>query len=202
MERADLALWIVEAVEQRAEQVLARVPDWLWDGESLPVPLDAIADTHFGLLIREMENEEMRRLPGAPALAEGGKLSGLLLSGPGEIWVNAEEAAQWPQRRRFTIAHELGHYELHCDDDRSLFCRSSTVLEDEEDRPPPEPREDEANVFAAALMMPARLMREHYARLRKQPERDCFMEMCELFGASTKAMGRRLHSAVPRADQA
>jgi hypothetical protein len=202
MERADLALWIVQAVEQRAEQVLARVPDWLWDGESLPVPLDAIADSHFGLLIREMENEEMRRLPGAPALAEGGKLSGLLLSGPGEIWVNAEEAAQWPQRRRFTIAHELGHYELHCDDDRSLFCRSSTVLEDEEDRPPPEPREDEANVFAAALMMPARLMREHYARLRKQPERDCFMEMCELFGASTKAMGRRLHSAVPRADQA
>jgi hypothetical protein len=192
----------VEEIERRAEELLARIPDWLWNGETLPVPLDVIADSHFGLLIREMEPDEMRRLPGAPTLGEGQKLSGLLLSGPGEIWVNADEAAQWPQRRRFTIAHELGHYELHCDDDRSLFCRSSSVVEDEADRPTSEPREDEANVFAAALMMPAHLVREHYARLRKQPEKDCFIEMCQLFGASTKAMGRRLHAAVPRGDQA
>jgi IrrE N-terminal-like domain len=188
----------MEEIERRADELLARIPDWLWNGERLPVPIDAIADTHFGLLIREVEDQEMRRLPGAPKLAEGQKLSGLLLSGPGEIWVNAEEAAQWPQRRRFTIAHEIGHYELHCEDDRSLFCRSATVIEDEEQPPPAEPRENEANVFAAALMMPAHLMREHYARLREQPEKDCFWEMCQLFGASTKAMGRRLHTAIPR----
>jgi hypothetical protein len=158
----------MEEIEHRAEEALSRVPDWLWNGESLPVPLDAIADTHYGLLIREVENEEMRRLPGAPTLAGGQSISGLLLSGPGEIWVNAEEAAQWPQRRRFTIAHELGHNELHREDDRSLFCRSTTVVEDDEARPPLETREEEANVYAAALMMPTHLMREHYARLRAQ----------------------------------
>ena len=187
----------MQEIERRAEEVLARIPDWLWNGESLPVPLDAIADTHYGLLIREVDDEDMRRLPGAPTLVGDQTLSGLLLSGPGEIWVNSDEAAQWPQRRRFTIAHELGHYELHCDDERSLFCRSTTVVEDDAERPPLEATEDEANAFAAAMLMPAHLISEHYARLRQQPEKDCFIEMCRLFGASTKAMGRRLHTAVP-----
>lgn len=51
----------------------------------------------------------MGTAPGAPALAHGQSLSGLLLPVRGEIWVNAEEARQWPPRRRFTIGHELGH---------------------------------------------------------------------------------------------
>ena len=39
-------------VEERAAQVLERVPPWLWDGEALPVPVEDIADSVFGLLIR------------------------------------------------------------------------------------------------------------------------------------------------------
>jgi hypothetical protein len=31
-------------VQERAEQILADVPAWLWDGARLPVPVEQIAD--------------------------------------------------------------------------------------------------------------------------------------------------------------
>src|ERR671916_3057963 len=137
-------------VEERAEQVLAAAPGYVWDGERLPVPIEDLVDSVYGLLVRDVE--DMTTAPGAPPLAEGQALSGLLLPTRGEIWVNAEEARLWPPRRRFTIGHELGHWELHRDLQRSLFCRSTTVTEDK--RPSVPDIEEEASRFAAALLMP------------------------------------------------
>ena len=82
--------------------------------------------------------------------------------------MNAEEARQWPGRRRFTIGHELGHWVMHREPgQQSLFCRHASV--DEEDQDDADDRsasiEQEANAFAAALTMPAHLIREHYERL-------------------------------------
>ena len=114
-------------VEERAEQVLASVPGYVWDGERLPVPIEDIVDSVYGLLVRDVE--DMRSAPGAPALAEGQALSGLLLPARGEIWVNADEARQWPPRRRFTIGHELGHHVMHNTGQQSLFCRRTSVDE-------------------------------------------------------------------------
>jgi hypothetical protein len=180
-------------IEARAEEVLANVPDWLWNGEEVPVPVDDIADTCFGLLIREVE--EMSWAPGAPELAPGQTLSGLLLAGPGEIWVNAAEAKEWPGRRRFTIGHELGHWVMHREPgQQSLFCRKAAVDPDAADDDDSLSIEDEANIFAAALTMPGRLIRERYAQLKG--EKDCHARMCELFAASGAAMGRRLHTAI------
>ena len=99
-------------VEERAEAVLAPLPTYVWDGDTLPVPVEDIADTQFGLLVRDVE--DMASAPGAP-LVEHHALSGLLLPARGEIWVNAHEAKQWPPRRRFTIGHELGHWVMHRD---------------------------------------------------------------------------------------
>ncbi len=129
----------MEEVERRAEAVLEQVPSWIWDGESLPVPIEEIADTCFGLYVRDVE--DLTAAPGAPELEPGQTLSGLLLADRGEIWVNADEARQWPPRRRFTIGHELGHWVMHRTGQQSLFCRSATVQPDE-DRPPrpPSPR--------------------------------------------------------------
>ncbi len=193
-----------EELERRAEALLAEVPGYIWDGESLPVPIEEIADTHVGLLIRDVE--DLATAPGAPELAPDQSLSGLLLAAEGEIWVNASEGKQWPPRRRFTIAHELGHWRLHQKPGQeALFCRKAVVSED--DGAPPEqakqakpkrkklpPIENEANVFAAALLMPRHLMREHYERLKHQE--DCHRRLCKLFGASQIAMGKRLHTAI------
>jgi IrrE N-terminal-like domain len=180
----------MEEIERRAEAVLAAVPDWIWNGEELPVPIEDIADSYFGLQVRDVE--DLSQAPGAPELPEGQSLSGLLLASAGEIWVNADEARQWPPRRRFTIGHELGHWCLHRTTEDALFCRSATVQPDEArgSQVPRPPVEEEASLFAAAVLMPAKLITEHY-------ESGCdFFALCDHFGVSGAAMGRRLHATI------
>jgi hypothetical protein len=183
------------AIETRAEAVLAGVPDWLWSGETLPVPVEDIADSCFGLHVRDVD--DLRAAPGVPELEDTKGLSGLLLPSVGEIWVNGHESQQWPGRRRFTISHELGHWCLHRTDG-AVWCRRHAIDPPEgEDAPRPArpPAEAEADEFAAALLMPDHLVRRHYERLRGKP--DLFPRLCEMFGASGAAMGRRLHRVVP-----
>ena len=161
----------MQGIEESAERVLARVPEWIWDGETLPVPVERIADSWFGLLVREVD--DLAGAPGAPVLASGQSFSGLLLPGLGEIWVNAAEAREWPPRRRFTIGHELGHWCVHREgpSDGAVYCREASVAEAapvaSDVRPARAPEEEEANLFAAALLMPARLVRREYQRDRE-----------------------------------
>ena len=179
-----------EEIEQRAEAILAGVPPWVWDGESLPVPVEDIADSCFNLLVREFS--DLGAAPGAPVLTEGKTLSGLLLPDRGEIWVNALEASRAPARRRFTICHEIGHWCMHRDgghDQRPVFCRSATVGPDVAEATGSD-TEEEAQIFAAAMLMPARLVRQHYKRGMD------FWAFCDRFGASGQAMGRRLHRVI------
>lgn len=163
------------------------------------MPIEDIAESWFGLHIREVD--DLSAAPGCPPLAEGQSLSGLLLPSPGEIWINKAEAQEWPGRRRFTIAHELGHWVMHRTGQQSLFCRKTSVAEDDgggatadklaSARPPLPPTEQEANAFAAAILMPPELMRHHYSGTKKD-----FDRMCALFGSSRAAMGKRLHAVI------
>ena len=54
--------------------------------------------------------------------------------------------------------------------------------------------EAEADEFAAALLMPARLIRRHYERIGTRPDR--FQLLCTAFGASGAAMSRRLRRVI------
>lgn len=58
------------------------------------------------------------------------------------------------ERRRFTVAHELGHHMLHRNHDPSSL-------------PPDHPFELEANAFAAELLVPEEWMRERWSELRR-----------------------------------
>ncbi|MFM9045561.1 MAG: ImmA/IrrE family metallo-endopeptidase [Solirubrobacterales bacterium] len=179
-------------VEARVGAILEGVPDYIWNGEELPVPVEKIVSNTFGLLIREVED-----MTEAPGLEEerSTNVSGLLLTGPGEIWVNAAEARQWEGRKRFTICHELGHYVIHQDSlEPTVFCRRIEVVDEGEPGPGDDPRaelEREADAFAAALLMPAALVAERRAALD-----DDLAALCAEFGASEKAMRYRLQ-AVP-----
>jgi hypothetical protein len=187
---------VKRSVEQRAERELARVPDWIWNGETLPVPVEHIADSCFGLQVRDVS--DLSAAPGVPSLAPGQSLSGLLLPGLGEIWVNEGEARDWPARRRFTIGHELGHWCLHRTAG-AVWCRSHEVDPPERAETPRRaypPEESEANEFAAAVLMPAELVRRHYERLRRRDPDGCFGALCRIFGASGAAMSRRLRQVV------
>jgi uncharacterized protein DUF955 len=173
----------VKEIEKRAEAVLATVPDWIWNGEELPVPVEDIADTCFGLLVRDVE--DLGTAPGAPALGEGQAISGLLLASTGEIWVNALESQEWPPRRRFTIGHELGHWVMHRDGQQALFCRRTTV--DETVTLPARDIEEEASAFAAALLMPQWLFVREHARCGGD-----VAALCAIFGTSNAATERRV----------
>ena len=179
-------------VEARADAILEGVPDYIWNGEELPVPVEKIVSNTFGLLIREVED-----MTEAPGLEEerSTNVSGLLLTGPGEIWVNAAEARQWEGRKRFTICHELGHYVIHQDSlEPTVFCRRIEVVDGAEPGPVEDPRaelEREADAFAAALLMPAALVAARRVALD-----DDLAALSAEFGASEKAMRYRLQ-AVP-----
>ncbi len=73
-------------IEKIAQSFLASVPRYIWDGVGLPVPIEEIADSYAGLLVRDVV--DLTTAPGAPLLAGGQSLSGLLLPARGEIWVN------------------------------------------------------------------------------------------------------------------
>lgn len=57
-----------------------------------------------------------------------------------------------PVRRRFTIAHELGHFLLGHD-----IGKNDDVVDEDFDKPLP--KEREANIFASCILMPANWIR-------------------------------------------
>lgn len=100
--------------------------------------------------------------------------------------------AEGPQRRRFTAAHELGHYLLHRDLMEGQGHLDRLYSEGGRDNPyaPLSPtHEVEANKFAAALLMPAGPLRRRY-----DPDADNVDELADLCGVSKAAMKIRLKS--------
>jgi hypothetical protein len=80
---------------------------------------------------------------------------GRLLRGPRKGIATVDDAIAQPGKKRFVIAHELGHFELHRDDD-IFVCDEAAFLDWHRNRP----QETEANVFAAELLMPSRLFQQ------------------------------------------
>lgn len=157
--------------DARANALLRRYLD-VYGGPELPVPVESIAEDLVGLRVVE---------------TEGLDCSGLLVPAERRIWVNAREAAESPARRRFTIAHELGHWVCQVLEGRwqPVFCR--TVEAPESGKYPPAERE--ANVFAAELLMPEPAVRSAFG------EDDSVEGLAERFGVSQEAMRWRLFNA-------
>jgi Zn-dependent peptidase ImmA (M78 family) len=81
------------------------------------------------------------------------------------IWLDRAECARSAGRRRFTIAHECGHWILHIAGlDDTVCCRPEDVSEQTEDDREAlrllQRREAEANAFACELLMPEPLVIE------------------------------------------
>jgi hypothetical protein len=131
-------------------------------GGAPPVPVERVAGSLLGLFIDEAE--DIRALPGAPT--DQGRLSGMLDAEEMVVWVDRGEARRSPGRRRFTIAHEIGHLVLHVPVVKGAFYdRPADIREIEDDAadkelPELRRREREANVFARELLMPERLVNE------------------------------------------
>lgn len=101
-----------------------------------------------------------------------------------EIRVNKYEV---PERQRFTVAHELGHFLLHRDDIGqgvvdSVMYRSALTSR----------KEVEANRMAADIVMPADLIRREAVALVDVPPMEKAARLASLFKVSAPAMRVRL----------
>ena len=95
-----------------------------------------------------------------------------------------------PYRKRFTIAHELGHHFLHLlhdgefvDSEADLFRQSH---EDHKEITSDRRREIQANMFAAALLMPADEVVKNWQKTRSVED------LARIFNVSPSAMGFRI----------
>jgi hypothetical protein len=130
----------------------------------LPVPVESIAEDLLGLHVDEEQLE----------------VSGLLLPAERRVLVNSEEP---PARRRFTLAHELGHWVCQVLEGHAapVYCRAADLLPEAD-----KALEREANVFAAELLMPEPAVRSRFA--------GSTAACAEAFGVSEEAMRWRLYN--------
>ena len=140
----------------------------------LPIDVKQVAQAHE-IEVREETN--------------GGDISGFLMR-KGNQSVIGVNASHHPNRQRFTIAHELGHYFLHQFEGVHLdktFHRSglsSLGISTEE---------IEANAFAAELLMPDHLVRRAVASFEGDLVSDSGIDkLAESFEVSAQAMSIRL----------
>jgi hypothetical protein len=146
--------------EPRAHELRERYHA-VFGGEELPVPVESIAEDLLGLAV-----EARADMP----------VSGMLLPAERRILVNAAEPET---RRRFTIAHELGHWICQCVGAKSpqpVYCRAEEIGVD----PAAKSLEREANIFAANLVMPEAAVRAAAGENR--------------FGVSDEALAWRLYN--------
>lgn len=104
----------------------------------VPVDVEAIAEA-LGIVIRYVE--------------EPSPVSGVLVQDDNGSPIIGVNYNHHPNRRRFTIAHELGHYRLHRGK-RNMFVDREVFRRDEVSSLAVDRLEIEANAFAASLLMP------------------------------------------------
>lgn len=112
--------------------------------DSPPIPVERVAE-HLGACVRSVP------------LAGKEALSGLLYRAEGEtiIGVNKEHPET---RRRFTIAHEIGHLVLHDRHPLHIDRDFPVRLRDARSSQAVDPDEIAANAFAAELLMPTAMV--------------------------------------------
>ncbi len=139
-----------------------------------PVPVRKIIEGHV-LTIEEVDRED--------------SYDGELVAHQRKIRLNRRRPLT---RQRFTLAHELGHWVLfHAD---RLHEEESDLDEYGDDAPPPtklarEIHDEEANKFAAELLMPATWLPEHW----KEYGRDA-KKLATLYQVSEEAMWYRIEA--------
>lgn len=102
-------------------------------------------------------------------------------------------------RQRFTIAHELGHFILHYNDPKEVFVDNKpyALFRDYNSGTGSDIMEQQANAFAAALLMPQRFLVEEIKKLDidldlTDDESPGLAKLADKFNVSKLAMSIRL----------
>lgn len=145
--------------------------------QTIPVDVTKVAE-HYGLLIREQELEDA--------------VSGMLLVKDKRAVIGVNRNHH-PNRRRFTVAHEVGHYLMHTGESQ-VFIENLSLYRDELSKSGTDVREIEANAFAAELLMPSNALRKAVGAQMIDAFYDetIIRQLALEFGVSAQAMTVRL----------
>tara|TARA_R110000751_G_scaffold39719_15_gene94591 strand:- start:39547 stop:40083 length:537 start_codon:yes stop_codon:yes gene_type:complete len=131
----------------------------------------------------------------------GNEISGILLIEDGKVTIGVNKTES-PYRQRFSMAHELGHFNLHCDQkdlENKMFVDKTNLkvmyrkanFSQRELR-----REREANSFAASILMPTHLIESALDNLLASnpfvADEEIIERLAEDFEVSEISMGYRL----------
>ncbi len=95
-----------------------------------------------------------------------------------------------PNQERFALAHALGHYLLHRDSQDVFIDRSSPSKDSDKNQTQ---QENEANEFAAELLMPEKIVRERFSKRRPYPYNEKTLRpLASQLGISELALAVRL----------
>jgi Zn-dependent peptidase ImmA (M78 family) len=105
-----------------------------------------------------------------------------------------------PNRQRFTVAHEIGHFLLHEYEGFHFDGKDQSFQvkrRDDKSKTGTDTEEIEANLFAAALLMPARFLEADLSKvstvdLLDENNLDSFAELAGRYAVSTQALAFRL----------
>lgn len=148
---------------------------------SAPVDVLLVAK-QFNILVQKSERDD--------------KFAGYLFrNAPGGLAVIGVNSRHSETRQRFTIAHEIGHLLLHAAELHDevhvdhVFMRRDTRSAEGKD-----PREIEANAFAAELLMPTHFIEEDLRTISPEEvtEERLIEDMARHYKVSAQAMGIRL----------
>lgn len=161
----------VKDIELKAQKLLDDL-----NFSNVPVPVDKIAQAH-GIEISDAPSDEF---------------SGILIRKDGKslLGVNSKESEV---RQRFTIAHELGHYFLHGNKDVFVEHREADNGVKKEKKPR-DLKEVQANMFAAALLMPREKLEKDFIAITKNGilEEHHIESLALKYDVSAQAMNFRL----------
>ena len=161
-------MWIIES---EADQLLVHT-----DINNPPVCVKQVA-AHLGIKIEETDLGE--------------DCSGVLVRN-GDRAVIGVNKEHHPNRQRFSIAHEIGHFMLH-EGDTYIDKGYRVQFRDLESGSGTKGEEMDANAFAAALLMPAEWVKEaFYQQPFELTEDDVLQMLAQKFQVSTQAMSYRL----------
>lgn len=160
---------IPQALQQRIESFITKYRQFS--------PIEIAQDLNINIVYPEVEDANF---------------SGAIRKEDGKVTIFVNKADN-PKRQLFTIAHELGHFFLHNNDiEKGIVSYRHAALY-EKYSPEERTREEEANHFAAELLMPQRIFIQFYNQMRSNiTKEDLIKKLAEIFEVNEEAIKVRM----------
>lgn len=158
---------------RKAAEILAE-----WRQNKPPVDVDFLAEKAGVKLVYEELDDDV---------------SGFLVRKSGKVFL-AVNSKHHPNRQRFSIAHELGHFFLHLNSSSTVFIDKTVYYRNIDSSSGKYQQEIEANAFAADLLMPKGMLERELENFGEELTDMDIYRLANRFGVSQQAMELRLQN--------